>query len=97
MCDICHGRPGCPVCSPEPRMIECAACQGKGYIWYRYDLEEDKETEVSEEEYNSLPFCMGEAIEKGLRYCQGERETCEVCDGAGEIEDDYSYDYDWDD
>jgi len=29
-------------------MIECAACQGQGYVWYRYDLEENRETEVTE-------------------------------------------------
>lgn len=71
MCEVCHGHPNCPVCSPEPRMIECAACQGQGYVWYRYDLEENRETEVTEKEFNALPADETEAIEKGLRYCQG--------------------------
>lgn len=82
MCEVCHGHPNYPVCSPEPRMIECAACQGQGYVWYRYDLEEDRETEVTE---------------KGLRYCQGEKETCSVCDGTGEVEDYELYEPEWDD
>ena len=66
MCEVCHGHPNCPVCSPEPRMIECAACQGQGYVWYRYDLEENRETEVTEKEFNALPADETEAIEKGV-------------------------------
>lgn len=97
MCDICNGHPGCPVCSPEPRMIECAACQGQGFIWHKYDLEANRETEVTEEEYNALPVDEDEAIEKGLRFCQGEKETCSVCDGTGEVEDDELYEPEWDD
>ena len=54
MCEVCHGHPNCPVCSPEPRMIECAACQG-------------------------------------------EKETCSVCDGTGEVEDYELYEPEWDD
>lgn len=97
MCEVCHGHPNCTVCSPEPRMIECAACQGQGYVWYRYDLEENRETEVTEEEFNALPADETEAIEKGLRYCQGEKETCSVCDGTGEVEDYELYEPEWDD
>lgn len=98
MCEICHGYPGCPVCSPEPRMIECPSCQGHGYIWHRYDIEENEETEVTEEEFNTLPVDEDEAAEKGERYCQGDKETCPVCDGTGEIEEDYElYEPEWDD
>lgn len=97
MCDICNGHPGCPVCTPEPRMIDCAACQGHGYTWYKYDLEQDRETEVTEEEYNALPVDEDEAREKGLRFCQGEIETCSVCDGTGEVERDDLYEPEWDD
>ena len=97
MCEVCRGPPNCPVCSPEPRMIECAACQGQGYVWYRYDLEENRETEVTEKEFNALPADETEAIEKGLRYCQGEKETCSVCDGTGEVEDYELYEPEWDD
>lgn len=77
-------------------MIECAACQGQGFIWHRYDLEQNRETEVTEEEFNALPS-EDEAYEKGLRYCQGEKETCSVCDGTGEVEDEELYEPEWDD
>lgn len=97
MCDICHGHPGCPVCSPEPRMRECTACQGQGYIWHKYDIIADRETEVTEEEFNELPVDEEDAAERGLNCCQGDKETCSVCDGTGEIEDEYLYEPEWDD
>lgn len=33
-CTVCWGYPGCPVCSPEPVMIECPECNGSGYNIY---------------------------------------------------------------
>ena len=69
----------------------------KVYVLYRYDLEENRETEVTEEEFNALPADETEAIEKRLRYCQGEKETCPFCDGTGEVEDYELYEPEWDD
>ena len=73
-------------------MVECAACGGKGYHWYAYDIEADYETECSEEVWNMLPETEEEAEAKGEHIIKGEKETCEVCDGEGEVE--YEPDYD---
>lgn len=96
MCKVCNGRPGCPVCSPEPNYMKCEACNGTGYIWDRYDIDENTVTEVAEEEFNNLPT-EAEALEKGLRYCKGVKDVCMICNGIGEVEyeDDYN-DY-WED
>lgn len=71
--------PRAPWNEREPTMIECAACGGKGYHWHAYDFEADRETEE-------------EAIAKRMHFIKGEKETCEVCDGEGEVE--YEPDYD---
>lgn len=70
--------PRAPWNEREPTMIECAACGGKGYHWHAYDFEADRETECTEETWELLP--------------ETEKETCEVCDGEGEVE--YEPDYD---
>lgn len=49
-CTVCNGYPGCPCCSPEPRMITCPACGGTGEIYY-----DDNGDRITEEEYNMLP------------------------------------------
>ena len=57
-----------------------------------YDIEADYETECSEEVWNMLPETEEEAEAKGEHIIKGEKETCEVCDGEGEVE--YEPDYD---
>ena len=84
--------PRAPWNEREPTMVECAACGGKGYHWYAYDIEADYETECSEEVWNMLPETEEEAEAKGEHIIKGEKETCEVCDGEGEVE--YEPDYD---
>ena len=74
------------------RWSNVAACGGKGYHWYAYDFEADRETECSEETWNILPETEEEAIAKRMHFIKGEKETCEVCDGEGEVE--YEPDYD---
>lgn len=39
-----------------------------------------------------LPETEEEAIAKRMHFIKGEKETCEVCDGEGEVE--YEPDYD---
>lgn len=84
--------PDAPWNKREPTMVECAACGGKGYHWHTYDFEADNETECSEEVWNMLPETEEEAEAKGEHIIKGEKETCEVCDGEGEVE--YEPDYD---
>lgn len=52
----------------------------------------DREAECTEEEYDQLPETEEEAEAKGEHIIKGEKETCEVCDGEGEVE--YEPDYD---
>lgn len=84
--------PRAPWNEREPTMIDCAACGGKGYHWHAYDFEADRETECTEEMWELLPETEEEAIAKRMHFIKGEKETCEVCDGEGEVE--YEPDYD---
>lgn len=95
-CSVCNGHPGCPCCTPEPTMIECPTCGGKGYFYYAYDIENDREIECTEAAYECLPMTEDDARAKTQHYCRGEKEVCEVCDGTGEIEyePDYEPEYD---
>lgn len=49
-CSACNGYPGCPCCTPEPRMITCPACNGTGEIYYN-----ENGDRISEEAYAILP------------------------------------------
>ena len=73
--------PRAPWNEKEPNMVKCEACNGKGYHWYAYNIETDKETECTEEAW----------------HCRGEKEACEVCGGIGEIEYEEDYEPDYDD
>lgn len=55
-------------------------------------LRPDRETECTEETWELLPETEEEAIAKRMHFIKGEKETCEVCDGEGEVE--YEPDYD---
>ena len=50
------------------------------------------DTECTEETWELLPETEEEAIAKRMHFIKGEKETCEVCDGEGEVE--YEPDYD---
>lgn len=76
-CAVCEGRPRCPVCGPEPRMMTCPECGGAGYTYY-----DGEGNEITKAAYNQLPA-----------KCR-EKVPCDLCEGAGEIEDDNEPDYD---
>lgn len=87
--------PRAPWNEVEPTMVECEACEGKGYHWYKYNFLDDHEEECTEEEWEALPDGEDEAEALGLTYIKGEKETCAVCDGEGEVEEEpYEPDYD---
>ena len=81
-----------PWRQPDPEIVKCAACNGIGMHWYAYDFEAHRETECTETTWNCLPVTEEEARATGGHVIRGEVETCEVCDGEGEIE--YYPDYD---
>lgn len=41
--------PRAPWNEKEPNMVKCESCNDKGYHWYAYNIETDKETECTEE------------------------------------------------
>lgn len=84
--------PRAPWNEKEPQMVSCAACNGKGFHWFAYSIEKGENVETTETAYNMLPENEEEAERIGYRFCKGEKETCEVCNGDGEIE--YEPDYD---
>ena len=75
----------------DPIMTRCPACNGKGHFWYAYDLVTHQDRECTEEEWDSLPATEDETLATGVHVIRGEVETCEVCEGEGEIE--YESDY----
>lgn len=90
--------PRAPWNAREPAMVTCEACGGKGCHWYAYDFTADRDTECSELQWLALPDTEEEAVSLGLTCIKGEKETCDVCDGNGEIEYEPDYDdYDDDD
>ncbi|WP_010416166.1 hypothetical protein [Anaerophaga thermohalophila] len=36
-CEVCNGRPGCPVCGPEPELEKCHECNGIGERFFNCD------------------------------------------------------------
>ena len=81
----------------EPNRVKCEACDGKGKHWYAYDIEADRETECTETTWNILPGTEELAVSARSRYMRGGVETCEVCDGAGEVEYEEDYEPEYDD
>lgn len=94
MCPVCNGEPGCPCCTPEPKMKECPECNGKGVHYYAYDMDSGDTYECTQEEYDTLPDEESMAELAGTRRCKAESEICRECDGCGEVED--LYEPDWD-
>ena len=90
--------PRAPWNEREPTMVTCTACDGQGYHWHAYDIVTEDERECTEDEWEALPETEEEAEALGLTLINGEKETCDVCDGNGEVEyepdyDDYDEDY----
>ncbi|MDO4527679.1 MAG: hypothetical protein Q4C03_02700 [bacterium] len=78
-------------------MVKCEACNGKGYHYHAYNFEKDEETECTQNTWACLPGTEEEAIQQRGHYIRGEKEVCEVCDGAGEVEYEEDYEPDYDD
>ena len=76
--------PRAPWNSVDPDVCVCEVCGGSGKQWWRYDIEANESTAVTEEEYNALPTEQ-EANERGERFCKYSVERCEECGGEGEI------------
>ena len=89
--------PDAPWNEKEPHYVKCEACNGKGCHWHAYNFETNEETECTEETWCVLPKTEEEAKAKRQHYIQGEKETCEVCDGVGEVEYEEDYEPDYDD
>lgn len=89
--------PRAPWNQIEPRMIECSACGGKGHHWCAYDIRNNREIECTELVWDMLPETEEEAEARGENFCRGEVVVCEVCDGEGEVEDDFDYEPDYED
>ena len=56
-CPVCNGYPGCPSCTPEPRMITCPACNGTGEIFtdlIMTNAMNDKDKQHRSEEFQEL-------------------------------------------
>lgn len=89
--------PRAPYNEPVPKMVKCEACDGTGYHWYAYDFLKDDETECTEQEWLSLPESEEGAQEALQTRIRGLKETCEVCDGYGEVEYEEDYEPDYED
>lgn len=89
--------PRAPWNEKEPHYVKCKACNGKGCHWHAYNFETNEETECTEETWLCLPETEEEAQTKRQHYIRGEKETCEVCDGVGEVEYEEDYEPDYDD
>ena len=89
--------PDAPYNAKEPHYVKCEACNGNGFHWSAYDFEKDDYIECSEEMWCGLPETEEEAKAKCQNYIRGVKETCEVCDGAGEVEYEEDYEPDYDD
>lgn len=77
--------------------VKCEACNGMGYIYYAYDIKKSEGFECTEEEWYSLPETEEQAQALNQHRIRGEKETCEVCDGVGEVEYEEDYEPDYDD
>lgn len=87
--------PNAPWNQEDPVMVECDECNGTGYLFYSYDFVNDIEKECTEAEWESLPDTEEEAQALDLEQIKGDKLTCDVCNGEGEVEQEpYKPDYD---
>lgn len=91
--------PNAPWNQEDPVMVECDECNGTGYLFYSYDFVNDIEEECTEAEWESLPDTEEEAQALDLEQIKGDKVTCDVCNGEGEVEHEpyepeYEPDYD---
>ena len=89
--------PRAPYNEPEHHYVKCDACDGKGYHWYAYNFITDDEDECTEEEWLALPEHRYQAISNESELIRGLKETCDVCDGTGEVEYEEDFEPDYDD
>lgn len=92
-CSECrgYGVSYCPCCSPEPKFLPCASCDGKGRIYYAWDIRRETDVEVTETAYKCLPDNEASALQKGQNFYKYEVEVCLACDGTGEVEADSDF------
>lgn len=81
--------PRAPWNEREPTMIECAA---KAITGTPTTLRPTAKRNVPRKRGSCSHETEEEAIAKRMHFIKGEKETCEVCDGEGEVE--YEPDYD---
>lgn len=86
-----------PYAPWNERMVKCEAFDGNGKHWYAYNIEADSETECTESVWNALPETEEIAGARGEHLSRGRVDTCEICDGNGEIEYEEDYEPDYDD
>lgn len=87
--------PRAPWNQEDPVMVECDDCDGTGYHFYSYDFVNDIEKECTETEWENLPDTEEEAKALDLVQIKGDKVTCDVCNGEGEVEEEpYEPDYD---
>lgn len=78
--------PYAPWNESEPHYVPCGACGGKGKHWYACDVESGRETECTEETWRALPETDEEADTAQSSHIKGSVETCDICNGYGEVE-----------
>lgn len=71
----------------------------QAYLFYSYDFVNDIEKECTEAEWENLPDTEEEAQALDLEQIKGDKVTCDVCNGEGEVEHEpyepeYEPDYD---
>lgn len=80
----------------ERHMVKCEACNGKGKHWFAYNFDDRYRTECTQETWSILPETPEQAELTRGHFIRDLVETCEVCDGEGELEyeEDYEPEYD---
>lgn len=88
MCDVCKGinSHNCPECGDQLDKVHCPKCRGLGYkTCYAVSIRTGEELEVTAETYLSLPENEAVARSMGKKYYRSDADSCEFCDGAGEM------------
>lgn len=89
--------PRAPWNEREPTMVKCAACDGNGKHWFAYNIATGNEVECGEDAWNTLYDDEELADANGVKLIRGSVETCEVCNGEGDVEYDEDFEPDYDD
>lgn len=64
----------------------CPVCGGSGHKHFiALNIVDYTTLEVSQEEFEELPYDELAAERAGAEYCQTDTDTCSLCDGTGEV------------